>query len=140
MNMILHPLARFAVAFIFIMSGAGKMFGFAQTAAMMEKVGFPAPDFFLVGAIALELIGGILLLAGLKTRWASLALILFMIPATLIFHAAFIGDPAQNQMQITEVLKNLAIIGALVKFLADGAGEFALDNLRAQPLAETQTA
>lgn len=140
MNTILHPLARFLVAVIFIMSGVGKMLGFAQTTAMMEKVGFPAPELFLVGAITFELIGGILLLGGLKTRWASLALIMFMIPATLIFHAANIGDPLQAQMQITEVLKNLAIIGALVKFLADGAGEFALDNLHAQTMSETQTA
>ncbi len=41
-----------------------------------------------------------------------------------------------------EVLKNLAILGALVKFMADGAGAYALDNLLAARMrtAETSTA
>lgn len=138
MNTILHPLARFSAALIFLMSGVGKTLAFAPTAEMMEKAGFPAAAIFLGAAIAIELIGGALLLVGLKTRWAALALIVFLIPATLIFHAAFIGDPAQSQMQITQVLKNLAIFGALVKFFADGAGEFALDNLRGETLVETR--
>ncbi len=84
MNSYLNPLARFLVALIFIMSGVGKIFGFTQTAGMMEGVGFPASSFFLVGAIILEIVGGVLLLVGYKTRWASLALIVFLVPATLI--------------------------------------------------------
>lgn len=128
MNTYLNPLARFLVALIFIMSGAGKLFAFTPTAAMMEGVGFPAPSFFLVCAILIEIIGGVLLVIGYKARWASLALIVFLIPATLIFHAANLADPAQAQQQIVEVLKNLAILGALVKFAADGAGAYSLDN------------
>ena len=128
MNTYLNPLARFLVALIFIMSGAGKLFAFSQTAAMMESVGFSAPSFFLVCAILIEIIGGVLLVIGYKARWASLALIVFLVPATLIFHAAHLADPAQGQQQIVEVLKNLAILGALLKFAADGAGAYALDN------------
>lgn len=129
MNAYLHPLSRFLVALIFIMSGVGKLFGFSQTAGMMAAVGFPAPSLFLVGAIFIEIGGGTLLMVGYKTRWASLALIVFVIPATLIFHAANLTDPTQGQQQMVQVLKNLAIIGALVKFAADGAGACALDNL-----------
>ncbi|MBA3439972.1 MAG: DoxX family protein [Pyrinomonadaceae bacterium] len=137
---LLHPLARFLVALIFIMSGMGKLFGFTQTAAMMESVGFPAPSLFLVGAILLEIVGGVLLLVGYKARWASLALFVFLIPATLIFHAANLADPAQGQQQMIEVLKNLAILGALVKFAADGAGAYALDNVLAPRTERVGTA
>lgn len=137
---LLHPLARFLVALIFIMSGAGKLFGFAQTAAMMEGVGFPAPGFFLVGAILLEIIGGILLLVGYKARWGAFALTVFLVPATLIFHAANIGDPAHGQEQFIHVLKNLAILGALLEFVADGAGAYALDNVLAARAGRTSTA
>ena len=129
MNTYLNPLARFLVALIFIMSGVGKIFGFTQTAAMMEGAGFPAPSLFLVGAILLEIVGGIFLLVGYKTRWGTLALVVFLIPATLIFHAVNLADPAQTQQQMIEVLKNLAILGALVKFAADGAGAYSLDNM-----------
>jgi putative oxidoreductase len=128
MNTIFHPLARFLVALIFLLSGVGKLFGFAQTSAMMQGVGFPAPSFFLVCAISIEIIGGFLLLIGYKTRFAALALIVFLVTATLIFHVPSISDPAKGQDQMIQILKNLAILGALIKFFADGAGTLALDN------------
>jgi putative oxidoreductase len=140
MNTILHPLARFLVALIFIMSGVGKIFGFAATAEMMEKVGFPAASLFLVGAIIFELVGGLMLLFGYKARFGASLLILFLIPATLIFHVSALGDPAKTQLEMIQVFKNLAILGALIKFWADGAGAFALDNLHIRPSVETQTA
>ncbi len=100
----------------------------------MAGVGFPAPSFFLVCAITIEIVGGLLLLVGLKTRWTTLALIVFLIAATLIFHASGIGDPVKGQDQMIQTLKNLAILGALIKFFADGAGAFALDSkLAKQP-------
>jgi putative oxidoreductase len=128
MNNILHPLARFLVAVIFLLSGVGKLFGFSDTAQMMASVGFPVPSVFLVAAIALEIGGGMLLLFGYKTRHAAIALIVFIIPATIIFHATGIGDPVHGQEQMINTLKNLAIIGALIKFMADGAGAFAFDS------------
>jgi putative oxidoreductase len=140
MNTILHPLARFLVALIFIMSGVGEIFGFAQTSEMMEKVGFPAASLFLTGAIVFEIVGGLSLLFGYKIRFGASLLIAFLIPATLIFHVAALGDPAQSQMQMIQVFKNLAILGALIKFWADGAGAFALDNVQIEPTAKTQTA
>jgi putative oxidoreductase len=140
MNTILHPLARFLVGLIFVMSGVGKIFGFAQTAEMMEKAGFPAASLFLTGAIVFEIVGGLSLISGYKARFGASLLILFLIPATLIFHVSNLGDPAKSQLEMIQVLKNLAILGALVKFWADGAGAFALDNWRApQPIAETRT-
>jgi len=128
MNNMLHPLARFLIAAVFLLSSVGKLFGFSDTAQMMAGVGFPAPSFFLVCAIVLELVGGTLLLIGYKTRYAAIALIVFIIPATIIFHATGIGDPVHGQEQMINTLKNLAIIGALIKFAADGAGALAVDN------------
>lgn len=127
MNAILHPLARFLVALIFIMSGVGKIFSFTDTAAMMGETGFPVPWLFLIGAILLEVGGGVLLLVGYQIRLGALLLIAFIIPATIIFHAS--GLPAQGQIIAT--LKNLAIIGALIKFYTDGAGVYSLDERRA---------
>lgn len=127
MKTYLHPISRALVALIFIISGFGKLMGFGATAQMMGGVGFPVPKFFLVGAIAFELLGGLALVVGYKTRLAAAALIVFLIPATIIFHAAHLGGP-EGQMQMIHVLKNLAILGALLKFLADGAGAFSIDN------------
>jgi uncharacterized membrane protein YphA (DoxX/SURF4 family) len=131
MNMILHPLARILVASIFIISGLGQIFGFAATAEMMGNIGFPAPEFFLIGAIAFELLGGLSLILGFQTRIGATLLIIFIILATLIFHVPFITDAVKGQAEAIQTLKNLAILGALVKFWIDGAGAFALDSLSA---------
>jgi putative oxidoreductase len=123
-----HLLARALVALIFIISGIGKIFGFAATAKMMGDTGFPIPELFLVGAIVVELGGGLALLAGWQTKWVALALFLFLIPTTLVFHAAGIGDPTQGQMQMINTLKNIAIMGGLLKFFLDGPGAWAVDT------------
>src|SRR5215467_3759109 len=122
MKTILHPVARFLMALIFILSGIGKLFAFGATAAMMGGVGFPAPSFFLVCAILIEIVAGTALLLGFKTRYAASALIVFLIPATIMFHAAGISDPAHGQEQMVHTLKNLALMGGLLKFALDGAG------------------
>lgn len=125
MNRNLLRLSRALVALIFILSGIGKVANFEATKAFMAGAGFPLPALFLVSAIALEMGGGAALLFGIKTRWAAIALIVFLIPATLIFHAAHLGDPQQGQQQMIQVLKNLAIIGALLAFAVEG-GAFAV--------------
>jgi putative oxidoreductase len=128
MKKILHPTARFLVSLIFILSGIGKIIAFGETAAKMSAAGFPAPSFFLVCAILIETLAGISLLLGFKTKLAAWGLVVFLIPSTIIFHVVNIADPVHGQEQIVHTLKNLAIIGALLKFAADGAGLFSLDN------------
>jgi len=137
----LHPVARAFVALIFIISGLGKVAAFAAVAGMMGGAGFPAPSLFLAGAITIEIAGGMLLLLGWQTRLAVIALIVFLIPATIVFHALPMSAGGQVvQEQMVQVLKNLAIIGALLKFLADGAGAFALDNVQVSRVAAASTA
>ncbi len=131
----LDPLSRALVALIFIFAGYNKIIGFGKTAAVMGNTGFPIPELFLVSTIILEVGGGVALLIGYQTRWVALAMFLFLIPTTLIFHAARIGDPQQGQMQMTMTLKNLAIMGALLKFYTDGAGACSLDAARSKTLA-----
>ena len=125
---LLNPGARFLIALIFLASGAGKIFAFEQTVVGMASVGFPSASFFLVCAILIELIAGTALLLGFRTRHAAAALIVFLIPATIMFHTQFAADPVSGQEQIVHTLKNLAIIGGLLKFVADGGGSFSIDN------------
>lgn len=129
MNKLLSPLSRVLLALIFVLSGFGKLTNMDGTAAMMVSAGFPSSTvkLFMIAAIIVELGCGLALLVGFKTRWASLGLIIFLIPATLIFHVANLTGP-QAQMQSVEVLKNLAIMGGLVKFFLDGAGAVAVDT------------
>ena len=121
---------RILLAYIFVMSGIGKIGGFAGTAGYMASKGMPFAEVLLVGAIVVELVGGIMLIVGWQARWAAAAIFLFLIPTTLIFHAFWAVEAAQVQMQTIQFNKNLAIMGGMLYVVAFGAGPLSLDNRR----------
>jgi putative oxidoreductase len=125
------PLAgRVLMAYIFVLSGIGKIGNFAGTAGYMASKGMPFAEVLLVGAIAVELVGGIMLVVGWQARWAAAAIFLFMIPTTLIFHAYWAVDPEQVRAQTIQFNKNLAIMGGMLYLMAFGAGPLSLDRRR----------
>lgn len=119
---------RALLSSIFILSGWGKITGFSGTAAYMASKGMPMPDVLLVPTIIIELGGGLMLLLGWKARWAALAIFLFVIPTTLIFHAFWAVDAAQVQNQMINFMKNLAIMGGMLYVVAYGSGPCSLDK------------
>ena len=122
------PLAgRILLSLMFIISGWGKVAGFAGTAGYMASKGMPFPELLLIGTIIVELGGGLMLLAGWQARIAALAIFLFIIPATLIFHNFWAVDPAQAQGQMIHFMKNLTIMGGMLYVMAFGAGPLSLD-------------
>ena len=119
---------RILLALIFVISGFSKLTGFDGTVGYIASKGMPLPQLAAVGAIAVELIGGILLIIGWQTRWAATALFLFLIPTTLIFHNFWAVDAAQVQSQTIHFMKNLCIVGGMLYVMAFGAGPFSVDN------------
>lgn len=120
---------RVLLSAIFIISGWGKITGFEGTAGYMAAYGLPFVSLLLVGAILLELGGGLSVLLGFKARLGAAALIVFTVPATLIFHAFWaVEDPGQAFVEQLMFMKNLAILGGLTYVLAFGAGRFSLDQ------------
>jgi putative oxidoreductase len=119
---------RILVALIFVTSGYGKIGGFSATAAYMASKGMPIAEVLLVGAIVIELLGGIMLIAGWKTRWAAAALIVFLIPATLIFHGTAGLDAQAARGQMIHFMKNLSIAGAMLLLIAFGPGAWSVDG------------
>ena len=113
--------ARVLLAVLFVLAGYGKIAGYDGTMGYMASQGVPGMLLPLV--IALELGGGLLLIAGFQTRWVALALAVFTVAASLIFH---IGDG-----QMTMFLKNMAITGGLLLVYVHGAGPLSLDERRA---------
>jgi len=130
MNKYLNSFSRALIAVIFIVSGFGKVTEFHQMVAMAGSAGLPLPTISIAIAALIEICAGLSLLFGWQVRWDSLALLVFLIPATLVFHASHLGDPAQARTQMVEVLKNLAIMGGLLKFYVDSSGETASAEAR----------
>ena len=123
-------IGRIGLAAIFLQSGYDKAFHFGQTVKLMASKAVPIPAVLLVPAIVILLAGGVMLLVGWKARWAALALIVFMIPATLYFHSFWTYPEAQFVNQFHHFFKNLAIIGALFMVMGMGSGAMSLDRNR----------
>jgi putative oxidoreductase len=121
---------RILLSAIFLFSGFGKLMDWSGTAAGMEKHGMIAVPFFLAGAIALELGGGLSVLLGWKARWGAVALLVFIVPATLIFHNFWAEEGAARMNQMTHFMKNIALMGGLLMVMAHGSGGFSIDNCR----------
>lgn len=112
---------RVFIALIFVVAGWGKITGYAGTQGYMESMGVPGMMLPLV--IALELGGGLLIIAGFQTRIVAFLLSGFCLVTAALFHNNF-GD----QMQSILFMKNVAIAGGFLFLVVHGAGRFSVDN------------
>lgn len=76
---------RLVIALVFLMHGGQKLFvyGIAGTTGAMHGMGIPLPQVAAVVVTAVELLGGLAILAGFFTRWAALLLVVDMAVAIL---------------------------------------------------------
>jgi putative oxidoreductase len=118
---------RLALGAIFLLSVTGKLTNWSGTVAYAATKG--VPEVLLAGATALELVGVVLLLAGFKTHWGAAALVVFLLPVTLVFHNFWAVQGAAHHQQLVEFLKNVAIAGGLLVEFVSGPGAFSLDAL-----------
>lgn len=114
---------RVLLSAIFLVSGAGKLAAPGATLATIEAAGLPLPPVSYAAATLVEIVGGLLLIAGYRTRLVALILAAFAVATAVTFHAA-LGD--QNQM--FHFLKNLAMAGGLLQVAVFGGGPFSLDD------------
>ncbi len=119
---------RVGLAALFLWAGYGKLVHMDGNIGYMKAFGVPAPELLIWPALMVELIGGAMLLVGLRARWAAVALIAFTLPATFIFHAYWSAPADQVMNAQIHFMKNLAILGGLLTVVAHGAGRVALDR------------
>lgn len=116
---------RILLSAIFILSGISKLSAPAAMIGYIESVGLPFPGVALALAILVELVGGVALIVGYRTRFVAVGLAVFSIATALAFHNQ-LGD----QNQFIHFFKNLAMAGGLLQVAAFGAGRFSLDARR----------
>ncbi len=120
-NHYLSLLVRIFLSTIFLWSGINKIMKPLATIENMSAHGMPLTSIFLVAAIALEILGGLSVLLGVKPRWGATMLVIFLIPATLIFHTDL-----NTEIEQAMFLKNLAMLGGLLMLIQYGGGNIVL--------------
>lgn len=116
---------RLLLSAIFLISVLGKIQAPAGTIGYIASAGLPFPQVAYALAVLIELVGGLALLVGFRTRIAAGALAIFTLAA-----AAGLHSNLADMNQFIHFFKNVAIAGGLLQVVAFGAGAFSLDAYR----------
>jgi putative oxidoreductase len=127
----LVALARLLLALMFVLAGLSKFGNLAGTAGYIASKGLPLPMLLAAAAGALEVVGGVALAVGFQARWAALALALFTIVITPIFHNFWAVPAGQAMVNQLLFMKNMSVVGGLLFVFSLGAGPASFDARRA---------
>ena len=134
--------ARVLLSLIFLMSALGnKIPKFSEVAGLMDDQGVPAPQIMLVGAIAFLVLGSVSIMFGFKARIGAALLLIFLVLATYFFHdfwtwpqdAMWVLSSNSDvklpvaQIEMISFMKNVALMGAMLFMIANGAGPMSVD-------------
>jgi putative oxidoreductase len=123
MNPALPLVGRILLTLLFFVAGYNKLMNVAGTAGYFGKVGLPMPDLLVWLVIATELVGGLLILIGWKTRVVAWVMAIFTVATAVVGHKFWV-DPSQA----TQFLKNLAIAGGFLMLAYAGPGRISADK------------
>ena len=113
---------RLLLALMFILSGFDKLIHIEGNTAYMASGGLPALPALTVAVGLVELIGGLAVATGFQARWAALALALFTLVASFIYHRYWSLPADQQMIQQLLFMKNMAVAGGLFLLAALGPG------------------
>jgi putative oxidoreductase len=112
---------RILLSALFVLSGLSKISAYTATIGYMSALGVPGG--LLPVVIATELLGGLAIAFGWKTRTAAFLLAGYSVLTALVFHHNF-----ADQIQMIMFMKNVSIAGAFLLLTVNGAGRISLDN------------
>jgi putative oxidoreductase len=129
-----YTTGRIFLSLIFIVSGVQKLMNIGAIAKMLADNNVPIPEQvvpylqgipkyealgYLVAGV--EIIGGLMVLAGLKARWGALLLAVFTALTVVFVHHFWDMTGAAFAQNMTDALKNLSMIGGLLLVVAVGS-------------------
>jgi putative oxidoreductase len=122
----LAPIGRVLFSLIFILSFPHLLGHDSVVAA--HNAGVPLAQVAVPVAGIIALLGGLSILLGFYARIGAILLFVFLVPVTLFMHRFWgVADPHMHQMQMTNFIKNVALIGGTLFFMYAGAGPVSID-------------
>ncbi|WP_319419385.1 DoxX family protein [Pleurocapsa sp. FMAR1] len=115
--------ARICLCLIFFKAGISHITGFSGLIKTISSQGLPLASVLAAGTVFFQLLGAVSLLIGYKIEIGSILLIIFLIPASLVFH-----NPIADPSQINDFLKNIGLIGGLLMLIYAGSGALSIDG------------
>jgi putative oxidoreductase len=116
---------RLLIAALFIFDSTIMARSLDNTAALIGGAGLPYANYLAIAAAVGQFAGGVMVVLGLWTRLAAIALAAFCIATATLFH----HNLASNAETI-QALKDLAIAGGFLFLFAAGPGRWSMDARR----------
>ena len=119
---------RVLVGITFLLTGLSKTQNFAGFMGFVGSLGFPVPVVFAAIVVALEVLGGLLLIVGLGTRWVSALYMVEMLITTLLVKMPNVGFiAAQGKPGVGAELDLLLLAGAFI-LLTHGSSRLSIEH------------
>lgn len=135
MSDVVYALGRAALTVVFI------TFGVIQFTSIDTYLAFPAvvqvsaltngmltPIMIVYAVATIDLVGGVLVLIGFLTRFAAVVLFIFVGLTIYFVHHFWDMEGAARAANMTNALKNLAMMGALLMLIVTGPGRLSVDG------------
>lgn len=136
-----YTLGRVFIPIIFLVMGIHKALNIGDFAKKIAALSIPIPDEIVpyLGSIpkyealgyliaGIEIVCGLMVLAGLKARWAALVLIVFTACTIIFVHPFWEMDGNALIENRTQALMNLSILGGLLLIVAVGSNPIPADR------------
>ena len=132
MSAIVAFIGRVMLAALFVIAGLGKLGALAATDTYIQSAGLPAG--LALPAAVFEIAAGLAIALGIFTRFFALLLAGFCLTTALLFHNNF-----NDQQQITNFLKNVALAGGFLVLFAQRHMTWSYDTMRERRTADAAT-
>jgi putative oxidoreductase len=119
MSSIVALIGRVLMSAIFIYFGAMKLLYFPATIGGMNSEHLPLPWAAAIVAVIVELLGGLAILLGIRTRAVAAVLAVYCVVTALVAHAHF-----DDLNQTIHFMKNICMAGGFLQLLAWGGGRY----------------
>jgi putative oxidoreductase len=137
----LIAISRVLLSSVFIVLGfhevvdVGTVTSHPGATRFMEFVapGSAAPTWFGYLIAGFELLGGVAILVGFKTRAVAWAFVIFLLLETGFVHPFWLLEGAARAAVQAHFYKNLAIMGGFLLLAMMGGGRYSLDNRGSTP-------
>src|SRR5215213_4809113 len=116
-NQIAFLIGRLMVGGMYLSAGVMNVIELDGKAGYTASKGVPEPKIWVILASLLLVVAGFSFITGLRPRVGIGALVLFLIPVTLIMHNFWVFDGMQRVSEMHSFLSNLALLGSGVMFL-----------------------
>jgi putative oxidoreductase len=107
-------IGRILIGVAFVVSGVRMIQAFQPVAGLLKAKRVPFPVFVTGAGIAIEIVFGLLAIAGVQLPAVALVLAVFVVAATLMVHRFWEERSPQRDQDINVVVSNAIIVGALL--------------------------